>query len=150
MKLYRVIHPVRDIDRAAAVYARLLGDPGERIRRKESLDGSARSGFGVAMAQARIEVERLKDNTFRVTVSDAGGRTVHNVTVDPAYYRRLTGGNVPQEELVSRSFEFLLEREPKESILGSFDLSVIFSLLQRIRSRDHTQSDVAWLLMSRW
>jgi len=31
MKLYRVIHPVRDIDRAAAVYARLLQDPGERI-----------------------------------------------------------------------------------------------------------------------
>jgi predicted enzyme related to lactoylglutathione lyase len=31
MKLYRVIHPVRDIDRAAAVYARLLGDSGERI-----------------------------------------------------------------------------------------------------------------------
>jgi predicted enzyme related to lactoylglutathione lyase len=31
MKLYRVIHPVPDIDRAAAVYARLLDDPGERI-----------------------------------------------------------------------------------------------------------------------
>src|SRR4030095_2704120 len=31
MKLYRVILPVRGIDRAAAVYARLLEKPGERI-----------------------------------------------------------------------------------------------------------------------
>lgn len=31
MKLYRVILPVRGIDRAAAVYARLLEAPGERV-----------------------------------------------------------------------------------------------------------------------
>jgi len=38
---------------------------------------------------------------------------------------RLTGGKMEPEELVRHSFEFLLEREPKESILGRFDLSVI-------------------------
>jgi hypothetical protein len=74
---------------------------------------------------ARIQVEPVDGDTFRVTVSDRGSRTVHRVTVDPAYYQRLSGGSIPPEELVSRSFEFLLEREPKESILGSFDLSVI-------------------------
>jgi predicted enzyme related to lactoylglutathione lyase len=31
MKLYRVILPVRDIDRAATIYARLLQTPGERV-----------------------------------------------------------------------------------------------------------------------
>jgi hypothetical protein len=74
---------------------------------------------------ARIEVEHLKGDDFRVTVREGGGRTVHTVTVEPAYAQRLTGGAVPPEELVRRSFEFLLAREPKESILGSFALSVI-------------------------
>ena len=77
------------------------------------------------MAQTRIEVERLTSTTYRVTVSEAGGRTVHTVTADAAYHQRLTGGSVLPEELVRRSFEFLLEREPKESILASFNLSVI-------------------------
>ena len=74
---------------------------------------------------ARIEVEQAKGDDFRVTVSEGGGRTVHTVTVEPAYAQRLTGGAVTPEELVRRSFEFLLAREPKESILGSFELSVI-------------------------
>ena len=77
------------------------------------------------MVQARIDVERVDDKTFRVTVGDGGGRTTHMVTVDRAYYQRLTGGAVVPEELVRRSFEFLLEREPKESILSSFTLAVI-------------------------
>jgi hypothetical protein len=78
-----------------------------------------------SMARARIQVDPVDAGTFRVTVSEGGGRTVHTVTVDPAYHRHLTGGGVATEELVRRSFEFLLAREPKESILGSFALSVI-------------------------
>ncbi len=35
------------------------------------------------------------------------------------------GGEVGVEDLVRRSFDFLLEREPPSSILGRFDLSVI-------------------------
>ena len=31
----------------------------------------------------------------------------------------------PVEQLVEESFDFLLQREPKESILSEFDLSVI-------------------------
>jgi hypothetical protein len=74
---------------------------------------------------ARIEVEPVDGETFRVTVREGGGRSVHTVTVDPAYHQKLTGGAVAAEELVRRSFEFLLEREPKESILSSFALPVI-------------------------
>jgi hypothetical protein len=48
-----------------------------------------------------------------------------DVTVSPNDYTRLTSGKTEPEELVRRSFEFLLEREPKESILTRFDLSVI-------------------------
>ena len=71
-----------------------------------------------------IDVQRIDDTTFRVAVEKAS-RTVHTVTVDADYYRKLTGGKVPPEELVSRSFEFLLERESNTSILRSFALPVI-------------------------
>ena len=74
---------------------------------------------------ARIEVEHQQGDEFRVTVREGGQRTVHTVTVAPAYARRLAGDGVAREDLVRRSFEFLLEHEPKESILGSFDLPVI-------------------------
>ena len=76
------------------------------------------------MARARIEVEHVEGDTFRVTIDEAGRSTHHTVTVDPAYATRLAGA-VPRESLIRSSFEFLLEREPKESILRTFDLSVI-------------------------
>ena len=40
-------------------------------------------------------------------------------------HERLSAGKVTPEDLVRRSFEFLLERESKESILGRFDLMAI-------------------------
>jgi hypothetical protein len=72
-----------------------------------------------------IKIEPAGTGEFRVRVGDASGETTHTVTVADADYARLTSGRISAEELVRRSFEFLLEREPKESILGSFELSVI-------------------------
>jgi len=63
--------------------------------------------------------------TFAISVSDSGQPTYHQVTLDRATYDRLTDGRVSAEELVRRSFEFLLEHESQESILRSFDLTVI-------------------------
>jgi hypothetical protein len=61
-----------------------------------------------------------------VTVSEQGSQTRHAVRLTRAYLEKLTGGaKVSPEVLVEKSFEFLLQREPKESILRSFDLSVI-------------------------
>ena len=74
---------------------------------------------------ATIEVKKTTNSRFHVQVAKLGSRTTHDVTVNPADYARLTGGNIEPEELVRLSFEFLLEREPKESILSRFDLSVI-------------------------
>ena len=74
---------------------------------------------------AKIEVEKIDESKFHVRVIEAGSETTHDVTVSPNDYTRLTNGKVEPEELVRRSFEFLLEREPKESILARFDLSVI-------------------------
>ena len=74
---------------------------------------------------AKIEVEKIDQFKFRVRITEAGSDTTHDVTVSPNDYAKLAGDNIQAEELVRRSFEFLLEREPKESILARFDLSVI-------------------------
>ena len=74
---------------------------------------------------AKIEVEKIDKSRFRVRVTESGSETTHEVTVSLKDYTRLTNGKVEPEELVRRSFEFLLAREPKESILTRFELSVI-------------------------
>jgi hypothetical protein len=74
---------------------------------------------------AKITVEKIDNSGFQVRVIEGGSESFHHVTLSPQVYSRLTGGKTEPEELVRRSFEFLLEREPQESILGRFDLSVI-------------------------
>jgi hypothetical protein len=49
--------------------------------------------------------------------------TTHRVRVSRAERERYGGGDVA--DLVKRSFEFLLAREPNTSILREFDLSAI-------------------------
>jgi len=64
---------------------------------------------------------------FRVTVREGGSSTEHDVTLSAADHERLGESRRSPEELVRASFAFLLEREPKESILPRFDLVVIGS-----------------------
>ncbi|UCG89221.1 MAG: hypothetical protein JSW71_12050 [Gemmatimonadota bacterium] len=71
-----------------------------------------------------IDVQRIDSAEFEVTVVKRV-TTRHQVTLNPSYYNRLTKGEVPEEMLVRKSLEFLLEREPNTSILRRFDLSVI-------------------------
>lgn len=54
-------------------------------------------------------------------------KTHHVVTVTEEDVKRWGrgAGRAAVEDLVTRSFEFLLEREPATSILRTFDLSVI-------------------------
>ena len=42
-----------------------------------------------------------------------------------ATYERLTAGEHAPERCIEAAFRFLLDREPKESILGRFDVTVI-------------------------
>jgi hypothetical protein len=74
---------------------------------------------------ATVSVTERAPGEFHVVVREGRSETSHTVTLEPAYYERLTGGTIRQAELVRRSFEFLLEREPKESILSRFALPVI-------------------------
>jgi hypothetical protein len=74
---------------------------------------------------AKIAVEKLDETHFRVRVTEPGSESTHQVTADLKYCARFIGQAAQPEELIRKSFEFLLEREPKESILSCFDLSVI-------------------------
>lgn len=61
----------------------------------------------------------------RVTIVDHGTSRIFEVVVTDAELGRFAPGATEPADLVRRSFEFLLSREPKESILSSFDLSTI-------------------------
>jgi hypothetical protein len=71
-----------------------------------------------------IHVTRMDDETFEVTVREST-TTTHIVKLTKDYYQQLTGGKVPPETLIEKSFEFLLERESNTMILRRFDLPVI-------------------------
>lgn len=70
------------------------------------------------------KIKAFPEAVFEVTVSN-GAQTKHTVKLSEKYYQKLTDGNVTPEELVRKSFDFLLLREPRESILRTFDLPVI-------------------------
>ncbi len=74
---------------------------------------------------AKIEVEKIGEGEFQVRVIEGKSQTSHRVTMKAADYDRISGGKVEPAELVRRAFEFLLENEPKESIMARFDLMVI-------------------------
>lgn len=104
-----------------------MSRPAVGVNRKVAtnvIDRTARASSDDTMP-TRIEVEERRPGEFRVTVHEGSSRSTHTVTVDEAYARTLGGGTVGASELVRRSFEFLLERESKESILSTFALPVI-------------------------
>ena len=60
--------------------------------------------------------------TCTVMVGGHWRETRHSITLTRADFQRLGSSGESPESLVRRSFEFLLAREPKESILKSFAL----------------------------
>jgi len=61
---------------------------------------------------------------FDVVVSDDDSETKHKVTMSKVYYNKLGTDTLP-DEIVKKSFEFLLDRESKEMILSEFNIEVI-------------------------
>jgi hypothetical protein len=75
-----------------------------------------------------IQVRRTGDGDplgFDVVVREGKGETRHQVTMSRAVCERLTAGEHTPEACLEAAFRFLLDREPKESILGRFDVTVI-------------------------
>ena len=81
-----------------------------------------------------IQVTHRGGAIYDVTVDDGRGTSAHEVTVWPSDVARYAPDATP-EELLDASFRFLLEREPKEAILGRFELPIIDSTFQTIPRR---------------
>jgi hypothetical protein len=79
-------------------------------------------------AIAAIEIRRTAEGdplAFEVVVREGADETRHRVTMSRATCTRLASGKEAPERCLEAAFRFLLEREPKESILVSFDVEVI-------------------------
>ena len=78
---------------------------------------------------ADITVTRTNESddafTFEVGVSEAGSSSRHVVTLSHWDFDAQGDRFSEPEEFVRRCIEYLLEREPKESILASFDVQDI-------------------------
>lgn len=75
-----------------------------------------------------IAVTRISEGgafDFEVVVREGEGETRHHVTMSREMYERLTAGKHTPERCLEAAFRFLLDREPKESILGRFDVTAI-------------------------
>jgi hypothetical protein len=80
------------------------------------------------MGGPSVSVRLISDDarafSLEVRVAEGGAETNHTVSLGRDLLARLAPGE-SAEGFVTRCFAFLLEREPKESILRRFDVSVI-------------------------
>ena len=65
------------------------------------------------------------DGRFDVTLTDGASTTTHEVQVPAEQLARLGLQKCEPRLVVEESLRFLLEREPKEAIVPSFDLETI-------------------------
>ena len=72
---------------------------------------------------------------FTVRIREDGSESVHEVTLSASDFERLGKPYRSPEEFVRACFEFLLERESKEQILGSFDVSAISTYFPEFEDR---------------
>ena len=71
-----------------------------------------------------VQTQGFPNAEFEVTILSTNN-TVHKVKLDEGYYNELTDKKIEAKELIQRSFDFLLEREPNTSILSEFNLKRI-------------------------
>jgi hypothetical protein len=62
---------------------------------------------------------------FTVLVKEGKTETRHQVTMSQSTYSKLTKSLVGPDRCIQAAFRFLLDREPKESILPQFDVTLI-------------------------
>ncbi len=72
----------------------------------------------------RMISEDVRAFALEVRVKERDTETTHGVTLGRDLLARIAPGESP-EDFTRRAFAFLLEREPKESILRRFDAAVI-------------------------
>jgi len=73
---------------------------------------------------AQIDVSEVESGLFDVVVDEFVSARSFRITLKDSGYSRLAKGR-SKVVFIQDAFRFLLMREPKESILGSFDIADI-------------------------
>ncbi|MEX1014060.1 MAG: hypothetical protein WDZ80_02785 [Candidatus Paceibacterota bacterium] len=72
-----------------------------------------------------IKENKIDDGwEFIVQIGDSENYQ-YKVHLNEEYYKKLTDEEIKPGQLIEKSFQFLLEREPKTSILKEFNLEII-------------------------
>jgi len=71
-----------------------------------------------------ISVETIDNNSFKVSVTKESS-TLHIVLLNDLFHQDVSNNKLTKTELITKSFEFLLNRESNQSILKKFNLEVI-------------------------
>lgn len=98
------------------------------MRRSYPMKRTCRGSGGRAQGSTVINVRQVSERDplqFDVTIDESGSQTHHRVVMSASDHQRLTGGACRPEQCIEAAFRFLLDREPKESILRRFDINVI-------------------------
>ncbi len=86
-----------------------------------------------------IKIERISEDdaksVYKVQIVEDKSTSAHTVEVANDYYKKITGGKITPDDLVIKSFKFLLQREPKEMIMSTFDLPTIKRYFPEYESR---------------
>lgn len=82
-----------------------------------------------------LEIKSVSKDAFEVRVQGNGGETLHRVTCSDVLLRVLAPTAPSKEAAVRAAFGFLLDREPKESILPRFDISIIERYFPEFRGK---------------
>lgn len=85
-----------------------------------------------------IEVRQIRTGDpmeFEVTVKEEQTLTRHRVSMTQETFQKLARGVDDPVRLVEAAFRFLLDREPKESILSRFDITVISRYFPEFETR---------------
>jgi hypothetical protein len=79
------------------------------------------------MSGAKIFLTPVPGNalTFDVTVRDGRGESRHLVTIKPDEAKLWSEFGAEPSDCVGAAMRFLIDREPKESILAAFDMSIV-------------------------
>lgn len=79
------------------------------------------------MGESRVLVSPHpgRAQTFDVVVRDSLSESRHRVTVSADDWARFSKLGAEPARAIEAAMAFLLDREPKKSILGAFDISVI-------------------------
>ena len=88
---------------------------------------------------SELNIKQLSNDLYEVTVY-ANATTSHKVTITDEIHLKLTKNKRTKSQLLERSFEFLLNREPNTSILFAFEIQVISNYFEDYEDHIHLWS----------